>query len=304
MASGMASTRSTSGAVPLVGLLLLGAAGGCATAGNDASTTARPIASRPAPAAHEDDLAMHAERGSIDRDEAEEAITRHWSRLKACYNEAGAATTFAGGSVTLHFDVAIDGRATAVAVQSSRLGNLPVEQCLITAGLEIRFARPHGGGRASLEYSMEFRSTDERKVIDLPDDGTPAVRQALLARLGADCESFAVGTAGAGPWSTTVYIDRHGQVKSAGLAAKLPIESETALCSSRALQRSPFAAATDLGLDGEALGRMTISFNDADLRAAVAAAASTPATVAARPHHRKGKPSERERLMQGRRQHR
>src|SRR5205085_1891557 len=143
-----------------------------------------------------DDLAMQAERGSIDRDEAEEAITRHWSRLKGCYNEAGPATTFAGGSVTLHFDVAVDGRTTAVAVQSSRLGNLPVERCLVTAGLDIRFARPHGGGRASLEYSMEFRSTDERKVIDLPDDGTPAVRQALLARLGADCTSFA---GGAGP---------------------------------------------------------------------------------------------------------
>jgi hypothetical protein len=244
---------------------------------------------------------MNAEHGSIDRDEAEEAITRHWSRLKACYNEAGTATAFAGGSVNLHFDVAIDGRATAVAVQSSRLGNLPVERCLIAAGLEVRFARPHGGARASFEYSMEFRSTEERTVIDLPDDGTPAVRQALLARLGADCDGFATGARGAGPWSTTVYLDRHGQVASAGLAAKLPIASETAACLGSALHRSPIAAASDLGLTGEALGRLTISFSNTDVQAAVASAL---APVAARPSHRKIKSTERDRRTQGRRQHR
>jgi hypothetical protein len=298
------STRSTFRAVPLVGLLLFGAGAGCASVANETATTARrPTASRPAAAADHEDLAMQAERGSIDRDEAEEAITRHWSRLKACYNEAGPATSFAGGNVTLHFDVAIDGSVTAVAVQSSRLGNLPVERCLITAGLAIRFTRPHGGGRASLEYSMEFRSTNERTVIDLPDEGPPVVQQALLARLGADCEAFAGSARGTGPWETTVYLDRQGQVKSAGLAAKLAIAPETAACLSTAFSRSPFPAA-DLNLAGDALGRMTIRFGSADVEAAVAAAARAPATVAARPRPRKGKPAERERLMQGRRQHR
>jgi hypothetical protein len=285
MALSMARTSSISGAVQLVSLLVVAASSACATAPEPpGAAVTRPGPTRPTPARREDGLAMRAERGSIDGDEAEEAISQHWSRLKGCYAEAGTATTFAGGSVGLHFDVAVDGRATAVAVQSSGLGNLAVERCLVTAGLAVSFPRPHGNGRATVEYSMEFRSTQERKVVDLPDETAIGLRQAVLARLGADC-----GSVGPGTLVTTFYVDRRGQVESAGLAAKSAIPSDTATCVATSLQRAPLPPAAGLGLGGDSLGRISIAFSSADL---VAAMAARPPAVASRPKRQ----ADRERL--------
>lgn len=258
-------------AARIVGLYITGLAGGCATtADNGQGSGAAALASpRTRPAARDDGLAMRAERGAIDQDEAEAAIAGHFSQLKRCYAEAGAATGFAGGNVTLHFDVAVDGRTTSVNVQSSRLGNLAVEQCLMTTARAITFPRPHGNARASFEYSLEFRSTGERPVIDLPDDSVQAIRTSLLVRLGGDCESLGVS-----PLQTTVYVDRRGQVQSAGLAAERPIPNESATCASTSMRRAPLAVATEL--TGNALGRVTLELSNADLlqaRAAHAAAA-------------------------------
>jgi hypothetical protein len=287
MALTMARTSSIRGAVQLVSLLVVAAGSACATAPEPpGATVARPTTAPPAPARREDGLAMRAERGSIDRDEAEEAIAQHWSRLKGCYAEAGAATTFAGGSVSLHFNVAVDGRATEVAVQSSGLGNLAVERCLVTAGLAVRFPRPHGNGRATVEYSMEFRSTQERKVLDLPDEATIGLRQSALARLGADCGSVAPGTL-----VTTFYVDRRGQVESAGLAAKTAIPSDSASCVATSLQRAPLPLAAALGLGGDSLGRLSIAFTNADL---VAAMSAPPPAVATR--SKRADRADRERL--------
>jgi hypothetical protein len=254
----------------LVGVLLC-SAGACATsstARHEVAGVARATASAPRAQENNDGLMMRAEHGSIDRDDAEETIARHFAKLRRCYEAAADATAFAEGAVTLHFEIAVDGRTTAVNVESSRLGNYAVESCLTNTASAIRFSRPHGNGRASFEYTLEFRSSAERAVVDLPDEAALPLRTALLARVGGDC-----GKLGPGALTATVYVDRRGQVQSAGLAGKTPVEAERAVCLTSSFARAPLPAPA---LTGDALGRLSFALDDAEVQAAVAAAAPPP----------------------------
>ena len=253
---------------------------GCATTGGEGqgSIVQKP-ARRPSEAANDasnsDGVAMAAERGSLDREEAEGAIASRFDTLKRCYEEAGDAMAFASGTVMLRFDVAVDGRTLGVSVLQSRLGNYAVERCLSQAGQAIRFPRPHGNGRATFEYSLEFRSSEERAVVDLPSDVAIAVRPALVQRLYGDCNAQ-----GLGEMEATLYLDRRGQVHSAGLAAKLPIAAASAACAVGSLARAPIALPT--AVPGDALGRLTVAVTSADLVAAAAAPVNVALPSAAR----------------------
>ncbi|HEY0705485.1 MAG TPA: AgmX/PglI C-terminal domain-containing protein [Polyangia bacterium] len=210
---------------------------------------------------------MRSEQGSIDRDEAEAAIADNWPRLKNCYQEAGSAMTFAEGGVTLRFDVDVSGRTTGVEVIESKLGNFAVETCLGGVARAVRFPRPHGGGRARVEYTLEFRSTDERPVLELPREVTDDVRVGLLAHLHATC-----GALGANDTEATAYVDRRGHVASAGFGGKTPLAPERAACAANALAQAvvPHSHASD----GDALVRLSFGMSDVELDGARAAAAA------------------------------
>ena len=87
-------------------------------------------------------LAMTAQEGSLDQDDAEAAIKQHWRRMVRCYDEAGDARDFAGGPVTLHWVVGGDGRPTSVHVMASSLGSFEVERCLTGIATAVRFPAP------------------------------------------------------------------------------------------------------------------------------------------------------------------
>jgi hypothetical protein len=262
---------------------------GCATQGNgqgrDPAATGSQVRERREAGvreAEQEPVSMRAERGSIDRDDAEDAINRHFNRLKRCYEAAGPAMGYAAGPVKLHFDVETDGSTLGVRVIESGLGNFSVESCLTGTARNIRFPRPHGGARATFEYSMEFRSSQERAVIDLPGEAAGLVRPAILARLAVDCGALNTGTLDA-----TVYVDRRGQVLSAGFAAPAAIPAEHTACALTSLQRAP------LPLHGLALGdgvsRLTVTVTGESLAAAATAQATT---------------SRKDRLVSGRRHRR
>ena len=150
---------------------------GCATgggsqspeAGASARTSGYGVARARTSGDEPSDVGMRSEQGSIDQDDAEDTIRQNWSRLTRCYEQGGSARDFASGQVTLRFSLAVDGSPTEVHVLESHLGSFEVERCLTTTAREIRFPRPHGHGRASFEYSLEFRSSGEIPVIDLPE---------------------------------------------------------------------------------------------------------------------------------------
>jgi hypothetical protein len=217
----------------------------------------RPLASSPRVEGNNEALAMNAERGSIDRDDAEDAIARNFNRLRRCYEAAGPAMGFAAGPVKLHFEVGVDGRTLGVNVIESRLGNYDVERCLTEAATSIRFPRPHGGARATFEYSMEFRSTEERAVVDLPEDAPQAVLPGLYVRLAGDCG------ANVSPLEATLYVERRGQVLSVGLASKTALVPETARCTVDSLTRAPLPL---MGAPaGDAVARITVAISPSNL---------------------------------------
>jgi hypothetical protein len=202
-------------------------------------------------------LAMTAQEGSLDQDDAEAAIKQHWRRMVRCYDEAGDARDFAGGPVTLHWVVGGDGRPTSVHVMASSLGSFEVERCLTETATAVRFPRPHGHGMASVDYSLEFRSTGEVPVVELPAEAVSAALPRLLGRLSSDC-----GQLGVDEVTTTLYIDRKGTVRSLGFGSRRAFPAESAACVARTLRATPMPAA----IEGAALGRAVIALRDADVR--------------------------------------
>jgi hypothetical protein len=176
-------------------------------------------------------MGLRAERGSISQDDAEASIKQVWPRLVRCYDEAGEARQFAGGAVKLQFHVDEHGRATQVQVLESRLGNLEVERCLLAVGLTVAFPRPRGGARTLVEYSLEFRSTGEVPVVDLPQGELAQRFAAWLPRLAGECPDLSNDEVIA-----TVYIGARGNVRSAGFASATSLAEETTTCLARALR--------------------------------------------------------------------
>jgi hypothetical protein len=241
-------------------LLLVGTLG-CATAGSAGSGTGRTrtYEVREAPTEEHDGSGMdiQTEQGSLDQDDAEDAIRQHWSRLVRCYDEAGPARDFAGGPVTLRFEVAVDGRTQAVHVLESKLGSLEVERCLMGAARAIRFPRPHGNSRASFEYSLEFRSTGEVPVVELPPEATAAALPALLTRLSLACQELGVDEV-----TATLYIDRQGEVRSLGFSSRRPFPDDAAGCVARTLRASQIP----VDVEGSAVGRTLLALRNQDVR--------------------------------------
>lgn len=203
-----------------------------------------------------DPLGMRAEAGSIDRDDAEEAINRHFGRLSRCYDQAGEARDFAGGSVTLRFVIATDGRPMEVSVIESRLGSLEVERCLRNTALRIRFPRPHGHAAATFEYSLEFRSTGEVPVVDLGEDAAQKALPGLLVRVATGCRELGVDEVNA-----TLYIDRQGRVRSLGFASKKPMPEMSEGCVAEAIRGSRIP----VGVQGSAVARTLIALRNHDV---------------------------------------
>jgi TonB family protein len=221
--------------------LLAATLGACATESAAVSESGAPAASGrtrsyTVRAAAGDDpevggVELQAEHGYISQEDAEDAIKDHWRDLVRCYDEAGAARAFAGGAVRLRFMVDLAGRVSAVQVLESRLGNFAVERCLVSVARTITVARPKGG-TASFEYSLEFRSTGELAVIDLPEGQLDGSITAWLPQLAADCRQLGVDE-----MTATLYIEPHGVVRSVGFASTATLDADAADCVAQSLRR-------------------------------------------------------------------
>jgi hypothetical protein len=200
---------------------------------------------------------MAAQEGSLDQDDAEAAIKQHWNRMVRCYDQAGDARDFAGGPVTLRWSVGTDGRPTGVHVLASSLGSFEVERCLTDIASVVRFPRPHGSGKASVEYSMEFRSTGEVPVVEVEPEAISAALPLVLGRLASECHELGVDEV-----TATVYVDRKGTVRSLGFGSRRAFPPDSAACVARTLRGTPIPMA----IDGGAVGRLVIALRDSDVR--------------------------------------
>lgn len=218
-------------------------------------------------------VAMRSQSGSIDQEDAEDAITRRFPALTRCYENSGPARDFASGAVKLGFTVGLDGKPVSVHVIESNLGSYEVERCLTSTAATIQFPRPHGHGWAVVDYSIEFRSTGEISVADLPEGTiTPSV-PALARAVASACHDLGVDEV-----HTTLYVDRHGSVRSAGFSSARPLPDATGACVAEALRQTTVAA----DVRGNGLGRLAFSLSNADVLhpPALARAPKHPARVA------------------------
>lgn len=206
-----------------------------------------------------DDIDVKLEHGYISQDAAEDAVMARWNELTNCYKRARAATDFASGGVTLRFLVNAKGTATEVRIIDTRLGSFEVERCLIAVGQSTPFPQPQGGAIANVDYTMEFRSTGQIPVMDLPAGELDAQLPALLTRLNRDCARPSVEEI-----SATLYIDSGGAVRSVGLASASRLDELTATCLSTSIQG--WIIPTD-ALRGHGLGRITVDLHGSDLLA-------------------------------------
>jgi hypothetical protein len=242
--------------VVLVGALLGACAGSQAAAPRAGEETIGRQAARDyeiqeaTEASDTDELQVRLDHGFISQEAAQEAVMRHWSELRRCYDAAGPATAFAGGAVTLHFVVAPAGTIGALAVTESRLGNFEVERCLVGVGRQVTFPRPQGGADASVDYTLEFQSTGQIAVVDLADGQLDPNLPALLTHLGGRCEGLAGEEVLA-----TLYVDATGAIRSNGLASASPLDPDAAACLSRALGQATVPAGL---VASGTLGRLTV----------------------------------------------
>jgi hypothetical protein len=175
---------------------------------------------------------LNAEHGFLSQEDAEDAIKAHWQKLVACYQQAGPARDFASGMVRLRFLVDGQGRAGEVYVLESQLGLLEVERCLMATGRTIVFPRPQGGKVTTVDYSLEFRSSGEVAVVDVPDGEMARPFASWLPELAIDCHELPVDEVKA-----TFYVEPRGHIRSVGFASARPLSEETTDCLSRSLRR-------------------------------------------------------------------
>jgi hypothetical protein len=255
--------RSRSLSPTITVTLLAATVGACATESAAVSETAPGSAARTRSytvrAASGDDpdvggVELQAEHGYISQEDAEDAIKDHWRELVRCYDQAGAARAFAGGAVRLRFQVDLAGRVSAAHVLESRLGKFAVERCLVGVARTITVPRPKGG-TASFEYSLEFRSTGELTVIDLPDGELDGSITAWLPQLATDCHQLGVDEL-----TATLYIEPRGTVRSVGFASATALDLDAADCVAQSLRRWNVPVPVKSGL-----GRTTLALRNRDL---------------------------------------
>jgi TonB family protein len=84
-------------------------------------------------------------RGSLDKDLIRRIIRRHINEVKFCYESELTRKPDLQGRVMVQFTIAPTGQVAASIVQSSTMGNPPVEQCIANAVRRWEFPKPQGG---------------------------------------------------------------------------------------------------------------------------------------------------------------
>jgi TonB family protein len=102
-------------------------------------------------------------RGSLDKDIIRRIIRRHLNEVKFCYEQELARNQELGGRIAVNFTIAPTGQVAAAVVQSTTMGNVRVESCLVGAVRRWEFPKPAGGGLVIATYPFNFMSAGQRE---------------------------------------------------------------------------------------------------------------------------------------------
>jgi TonB family protein len=95
-------------------------------------------------------------KGSLDKEIIRRVIRAHMNEVKYCYEKELVTKPRLEGRVAVQFLISGAGQVLSSVLQSSTMGNVPVEKCVIDAVKRWEFPKPDGGGIAIVSYPFNF----------------------------------------------------------------------------------------------------------------------------------------------------
>lgn len=95
-------------------------------------------------------------RGSLDKEIIRRVVRLHMNEVKYCYDKELLTKPRLEGRVSVQFLISGAGQVLSSALQSSTMGSLQVEKCVVDAIKRWEFPKPEGGGVAIVSYPFNF----------------------------------------------------------------------------------------------------------------------------------------------------
>jgi len=95
-------------------------------------------------------------RGTLDKEIIRRIVRRHINEVKFCYDQALVRKPKLDGRLVAQFTIAGNGQVIASVKQSSTLGDVTAEMCVVNAIRRWEFPTPNGGGLAIVTYPFTF----------------------------------------------------------------------------------------------------------------------------------------------------
>ena len=95
-------------------------------------------------------------RGSLDKEIIRRVVRLHMNEVKYCYDRELVRKAGLEGRLSIQFVISPMGQVLSSVLQSSTMGNLHVEKCVVDAVKRWEFPKPTGGGIAIVAYPFNF----------------------------------------------------------------------------------------------------------------------------------------------------
>lgn len=97
-------------------------------------------------------------RGSLDKDIIRRVVRLHMNEVKYCYDQELVKKSGLDGRIAVQFVISPQGQVLSSVLQSTTMGNIHVEKCVVDAVKRWEFPKPDGGGLAIVSYPFNFVS--------------------------------------------------------------------------------------------------------------------------------------------------
>lgn len=194
-----------------------------------------------APTAAPKALSIESELGAMDRSAVKEAFAEATNAMLACVDKGRRGQTpLLGGAVTPFLRVDKEGRVRWAYLQSSTLGDLPTERCILDLLASRSWPAPQGGKEGETSQELELGEPDERPPVAWSESDLGHG----LGRLKAALRQCA-NREGTGPLSVTFYVDpstdgRQGKATAVGVAVSDDKGMRAADCAVKAVRASRY----------------------------------------------------------------
>ncbi len=95
-------------------------------------------------------------RGSLDKEIIRRVVHLHMNEVKYCYDQELVRKAGLEGRLSIQFVISPLGQVLSSVLQSSTMGNVHVEKCVVDAVKRWGFPKPTGGGIAIVSYPFNF----------------------------------------------------------------------------------------------------------------------------------------------------